>query len=872
MSVNSTSDPTAGGTPDGSDPEPARPPAATTPASSPWDRAAPGTPDGRAPDTARPSAVASPSDSTLDHAVPGTPGGGAPDTARTAAATSPSSSTLDHAGAGTPGGADAETVRPATIATLVAGLPGNDSASARTAAGLDDTRAAGASLWRRVWRPAGQPAWARPALVALLLGTAVLYLWDLGASGWANSFYSAAVQAGSDSWKAFFFGSSDAGNSITVDKTPASLWLMALSVRIFGLNAWAILVPEALAGVAAVGLLYATVRRWFGPAAGLLAGAVMALTPVAVLMFRFNNPDALLVLLLVAAAYATTRAIETASTRWLVLAGALVGFGFLTKMLQALLVLPAFALAYLFAAPTGIGRRIRQVLLAGVAVIGAAGWWVAIVELMPASARPYIGGSQNNSILELALGYNGLGRLTGNEVGSVGGGAAPPGLYLPAGGGPGLTITRNGPGGWGATGLLRMFGDESGGQVSWLLPAALGLFVVMLVLTWRAARTDRTRAAILLWGGWLLTTALTFSLMAGIFHAYYEIALAPAIGATVGVGAVALWRRRDLAGAIILAVSVAGTAGWAYVLLGRSPEWNAWLRPTVLAAGIAAALALILLRLPRLSTMAVRRVATVLALGAGAFAILGAPAAYALNTAATPHRGAIPTAGPASFGPGNGRTFFNMPGPGGGPGGNAAPGAPGAIGGPGMVGPQGRGPGGRQLGFLHGSPGGTVASCAQVPPGGGTNPPATNGTSGTGMPGGGVQSGPTCERMPGQLGGLLDAATPPAEVIAALRADADSYTWVAAAVGSNTAAGYQLGSGEAVMPLGGFNGSDPSPTLAQFQQYVAEGKIHYFIGGGDFMANGGSRASSEISTWVSEHFTSSEVGGTTLYDLTKPTS
>src|SRR6185369_12624296 len=160
------------------------------------------------------------------------------------------------------------------------------------------------------------------------------------------------------------FGSSDAGNSITVDKTPASLWLMALSVRVFGLNSWSILVPEALAGVAAVGLLYATVRRWSGPAAGLLAGAVMALTPVAVLMFRFNNPDALLVLLLVAGAYATVRAIETASTRWLALTGVLVGFGFLTKMLQALLVVPVFALVYLFAAPTSLRRRIGQLLLA----------------------------------------------------------------------------------------------------------------------------------------------------------------------------------------------------------------------------------------------------------------------------------------------------------------------------------------------------------------------------------------------------------------------------------------------------------------------------------------------------------------------------
>ena len=189
----------------------------------------------------------------------------------------------------------------------------------------------------------GDPRWVRPALFGLLAVTAVLYLWDLGASGWANSFYSAAVQAGTQSWKAMFFGSSDAANLITVDKPPASLWVMEISARMFGVNAWSILVPQALEGVAGVAVLFATVRRWFGPAAGLIAGAVLALTPVAALMFRFNNPDALLVLLLILGAWATTRAVERASVRWLVLAAAFVGFGFLAKSLQAFLVVPAFA-------------------------------------------------------------------------------------------------------------------------------------------------------------------------------------------------------------------------------------------------------------------------------------------------------------------------------------------------------------------------------------------------------------------------------------------------------------------------------------------------------------------------------------------------
>src|SRR5664280_1557791 len=215
------------------------------------------------------------------------------------------------------------------------------------------------------------PRWVRPALLALLAGTAALYILGLGANGWANSFYTAAVQAGTQSWKAFFFGSFDAANFITVDKPPGSLWLTGLSARMFGVNAWSILVPQALAGVATVGLLYATVRRHFSAAAGLLAGAALALTPVATLMFRYNNPDALLVLLLVAGAYAVTRATETASARWLALAGVLVGFGFLTKALQALLVVPAFTLVYLLAAPTSLGRRLGHLVLAGVAMLAA---------------------------------------------------------------------------------------------------------------------------------------------------------------------------------------------------------------------------------------------------------------------------------------------------------------------------------------------------------------------------------------------------------------------------------------------------------------------------------------------------------------------
>ena len=362
-------------------------------------------------------------------------------------------------------------------------------------------------------------------MVILLAGTAVLYLWSLSASGYANSFYSAAVQAGSQSWKAFLFGSLDAGNAITVDKPPASLWLMALSVRIFGLSSWSILAPQALLGVATVGVLYASVRRSSGHAAGLLAGALLALTPVAALMFRFNNPDALLVFLLTAAAYATLRASERASGKWLVGAGVLVGFAFLTKMLQAFLVLPAFVLVYLIVAPTSLGRRIKHLLFALAAMIISLGWWVAIVELVPESWRPYIGGSETNSVLDLIFGYNGLARILGNGNGGPGNGGGGGGF----GGEPSIT---------------RLFETVSGGMITWLIPAALLLGTMAMIIRRRAPRTDGVRAAIMIWGGWLLVTGLVFSFMAGTYHEYYTVALAPAIAALVAIGGQVLWRHR----------------------------------------------------------------------------------------------------------------------------------------------------------------------------------------------------------------------------------------------------------------------------------------------------------------------------------------
>ncbi|WP_329357010.1 ArnT family glycosyltransferase [Streptomyces anulatus] len=708
--------------------------------------------------------------------------------------------------------------------------------------------------------PDPRPRWARPALYGLLLAVGLAYFWNLSASGYANSFYSAAVQAGSQSWKALFFGSLDSANAITVDKPPAALWPMALSVRLFGLNSWAILAPQVLMALATAAVLNTAVRRRFGPVAGLIAVGVFALTPVAALMFRFNNPDALLALLMTVTVWCVLRALEQGRTTWLLWAGAAVGFAFLTKTLQAFLILPPLAVLYAVCAPVPVRKRLGQLALSALTMVVAGGWWVAIVELMPASSRPYVGGSQNNSFLELTFGYNGLGRINGEETGSVGGGGR--------GGGGG--------GGWGETGMGRMFDSEVGGQIAWLLPAALILLAAGLWLTRKAARTDSARAAFVAWGGALIMTAAVFSFMAGIFHQYYTVALAPYVAALVAMGVTVLWEER---GAwwprAVLAGTVVVTVVWAYVLLGRTPDYLPWLRWTVLAAGLVGALGLLVV-----GRFGGRGVAAAV-VGLSCAASLAGPAAYTVSTLNSGHQGSIVTAGPSAG--------FGMGGPGGG-GGRGGPGGPGGGDGgqrggtqqppgqgQGTLPGQGQGQGNQQGNQQGNAPGGMPTAPGGTAPGGtgtGTGTGAgRNPGFGEGMRGGGG----------GGMGGLLSGASVDAEAKALLEKGADDYTWVAAAVGAQNAASYQLATGDPVMAIGGFNGSDPSPTLAQFKKYVAEGKIHYFVSGGGMgggmgggamgggMEGGDSGTSSQISSWVTENFTEVTVGSATFYDLTQPT-
>lgn len=644
------------------------------------------------------------------------------------------------------------------------------------------------------------PSWVRPTLWLLLVATAVTYLWDLGAAGWSNSFYAAAVQAGTQSWKAWLFGALDAPASITVDKPPASLWVMALSGRIFGFSTWSMLVPEALMGVASVALVYASARRWSGPRTALAAASLVAFMPAAALMFRFDNPDALLVLCMVAAAYTTVRAVDAAGTRagtwWLVGAGALVGLGFLTKQLQVALVVPGLALVYLVVAPTTLRRRLGDLVAAGVAIVVSAGWYVLLVQLWPASSRPYVGGSTDNSLLELALGYNGLGRILGGE--GNGGGGRPRGGGMPGGGMPGGPGGAGGAGGFGPGGggfggspsPWRMLTAEFAGNASWLLPAGVLLLIAGLWFGRRAPRTDRPRGLLLLGGTWLLVHAVVFSAMSGTIHPYYTVAMVPGVAITAAAGASILWRERAAVGARVgLALAVVGTAVWSAVVLTQA-EWGLGLRWVVVGAGVLGAAGLLVPRLFARRAAAV--VVTVLAL----VGTVGASTAYAGVTAATPHSGSIVTAGPAD-----------------------------GTGGAGMGGPRAD----------HADRAGRS------------------------------------DRMRGMGGPGEEQASP--QMVALLQGA--GTRWAAATTGAMNQAGLQLASGVPVMPIGGFMGSDPAPTLAQFQEDVATGQVRYFVEGGGPGGQAGpmSRGTSgEITAWVTSHFTRIDVGGRMVYDLARPLS
>ena len=634
-------------------------------------------------------------------------------------------------------------------------------------------------------------AWVRPAQVSVAALAAIVYLVNLTISGYANTYYSAAALAASKSWSAWFFGSFDAANFITVDKPPLATMLMGLSVRLFGLSSWSILLPEALAGVATVALLFVVVRHSFGPVAATVAGLVMALTPVAVLIFRYNNPDALLTLLLVGAAWAALRAIEAGRLRWIVVTAVLVGFAFNTKYLQGFLVVPAFAITWLIAAPVNLRRRLLGLVVAAVTLLISSGWWVLAVELIPVAARPFIGGSTNNSAIQLLLGYDGLARIFGGSGAGPGGGG---------GGGGGFS---------GATGILRLFNAEFGGGISWLIPFALIGLVSGLVLRGRAARTDRARAGYLVWGLWLAVHAIVFSFMSGIIHSYYAVALAPAIAALVGAGVVELWalRERVRFGGIVLAGAILVSSIWSWQLLERSPDFVPGLGLVVVIVG---AIVGVIVSLP--ATADLRRT-QVLAVALGIGILLAGPLVYTINTMSTGYSSGDPRPGPAVV------SDTNQGGFGAGPGGNGGGFAGGTP-------PSG-------TGFGAGAGGGTF--------GGGT------GSAGTSLGGNGSDSA----------------------LATYLEANKGSSTWIVAMTSAMQAGSLELATGDSVMAMGGFSGTDPAPSLAQIQAYVAAGQLRFVLVGGNGGGGGGSSTASAVSTWVASVGKVVDYGGGsgTLYDL-----
>ena len=646
----------------------------------------------------------------------------------------------------------------------------------------------------RVRQEYGQSSFGEMAAFGgLLLFTSIFYLWNLTINGMANSYYAAAAQAASTSWLAWLFGSLDVANFVSVDKPPISMMIMGLFGRLFVFSSWSMLLPHALAGIATVVLVYLVIRRWYGARAGLIAGIVMAMTPAAALMFRFNNPDSFLTLFLTASAYAFLRSFEGKQpVLWLSIAGLFTGLAFNTKMLQGLLLLPIMTIIYISFAPPKLVTRLWHLGVAGIATIVSTFWWSILVWLTPAVNRPWVGSTSDNSIWSLIFGYNGFGRLLGDGGGPGGrpGGMMQMGaqaasqtasptaqLMTPPigmmGGSFGAGGHGNGPGGvgfGGETGVLRIFNESFGPNIAWLIPVALISAGLVIWLLRRAPRHNKERIGVLLWLGWLLIHVAIFSMTSGTIHPYYVVSMAPAVVALVGIGAPYIWQAytRRTKVAWILPLSIALTTILSIIMLGYSNYWP-WLMWLVMIAG---GVATILTLLPLSQTRRLKQII----LGLAITASMAAPIVFSVSTVATAHSGSIPTAGPGASAMSN-----------------------------------------------------------------------TNNES----------------------------ARAESTLVSFLLENRHGTTWLAAVNSANESAPIQLSSGQPVMAIGGFNGSDSTLTLSQFKQLVKQGKVRYYVvnsgqgksGGPGGM--GGPGGNSEILSWVKSAGSKVDYGGTqyTVYDL-----
>ncbi|MDF2266728.1 glycosyltransferase family 39 protein [Streptomyces coacervatus] len=705
------------------------------------------------------------------------------------------------------------------------------------------------------------PRWSLPALIAILVLAATLYAWNLSGNS-LNSFYSAAIYSGTKSWKAWFFGSLDAGNFITVDKPPFALMIMGLSCRVFGFGTWQMMLPEIGAALGTIWILHTSVKRYFGHVAAAIAALVLALTPITVAINRDNNPDTILVLLMVGGAALALRSVRNEKLLPLIGSAVCFGLAFNTKMLQGYIALPAVFAVYVYASKLGWKKKVVNLVLAAVALAVSSFWWATAVSLVPADDRPYIGGSTDGSAWNLIMGYNGLGRVLGGE-GNGGGG-----------GGGGGTFA-------GTAGIGRMFNDILGGQISWLIPFAFLALVAGLVLCGRAPRTDATRAALIMWGGWLVLHYLTFAMAEGTMHPYYTTALAPGIAALTGAGGVMLWRAfrsGDARWTWVLPAGLAVTGIWAIVLLRRATGWNTWLWPVV---GVLMVLAIVGLFVLRSASSGTRIRLLGASVVAAIVAALAGPTAYAASPAFGSSGGGMmggtnPTAGPSTGGgmggPGGGRG--GMGGGNGGPGGGEMPG--GTQQGGTQQGGQANGemPGGGQGQMTPGGGNG------ELPQGGGAPSGAPNGQSGQsgqqgGMngefPGGGAQGGGANGTAPGgnsssdtrggfggdggMGGGGMGGAD--SQLISYLEKHQDGAKWLIAVSNSQSAGQMILSTGKPVISMFGFTGSDKAMTLAKLKELVKKGELHYIQLGGGMGGGpgGGNNANSELTAWVKKHGT-----------------
>ncbi len=650
----------------------------------------------------------------------------------------------------------------------------------------------------------------RPELAALLALAAVLYLWSLSKNGWANDYYSAAVRSMSLSWHNFLFASADPSGVMTVDKPPLALWVQSLSVRVFGYSSLSMLVPQALMGVASVGLVYDLVRRRFGRAAGFAGGLALVLTPITVAISRHNNPDALLVLCCAAALWFALRALEDGRTRWLVLAGVSVGLGFETKMLVALAVVPGLALAYLLVAPRGRLRALRQLAAGGLAMLVVGGAWPLLVALTPASARPWISGTSDNSILSLIFEYNGVGRVDGQSGG--------PGAGGPGGGGNVFG---------GEPGPLRLLNSALGGQAGWLLGFALLSALGLLVAT-RLRRRDARTGWLVAVGGAFLVTAVLFSAASGIFHPYYVSLLAPFAAALAGAGAAQLIASGTRARIFAALAVLAGVAS-ELIVLHQYPGQLSWLAPVLIAVCAVAALALV-----ALGSRRARLVAATAAIGA----LLLAPSVWAVDTLGHATSSTFPEGGPANVQTVGGGMFGGRGGPDAlGRGAGGPPAGLGTSGGPGAAGTASGGEG--SPGTSSGVPlfgNGAGPPTTGTPSVGATAAQAQSARSGTGLAPGtaggavrrqGFGTGAGFGARAGGFGGPMGGSQLSAQVLSYVKQHGGGTI----AVSSQTsAASAIIASGAKVAGIGGFSGRESSVTTAWLAQRVRSGAIRWVLG------------------------------------------